>query len=92
MAADEAGGLQEWPDGFPMALCSLTALTDLDLSLRAFSSPCLRLPEVRAWPRTVNEAPSAMYRCSLYNIPTSSGGLLCMLALACGALKPETSS
>lgn len=48
-AADEAGGLQDWPGGFPMGLCNLTALTDLDLSLRAFVSPSLELPEVQTW-------------------------------------------
>lgn len=40
--------LLSWTGGFPVGLCRLSQLTELDMSLRAFNRPIVVLPEVRA--------------------------------------------
>ena len=47
ISAEEPGtALQRWAGGFPMGLCGLSHLTELDISLRAFDRPAIVLPEV----------------------------------------------
>lgn len=43
---ESSGALQRWAGGFPMGLCGLSQLTELDFSLRAFDRPAIVLPEV----------------------------------------------
>ncbi|CAL8470968.1 g10510 [Coccomyxa elongata] len=42
---ETSGSLQRWAGGFPMGLCGLSRLTELDFSLRAFDRPAIVLPE-----------------------------------------------
>ncbi|BDA45432.1 probable leucine-rich repeat protein soc-2 [Coccomyxa sp. Obi] len=44
-AEGTGAALQRWAGGFPMGLCGLSHLTELDISLRAFDSPAIVLPE-----------------------------------------------
>lgn len=62
-AEESSAALQRWAGGFPMGLCGLSHLTELDISLRAFDRPAIVLPEVWMHPLQTMHSHSSMSHC-----------------------------